>query len=841
MVATKLKEADILALLRAAPLLRGAEWPALAAMAASARQTIIMPGQLLITEGEVSTKAWILLSGALLVFTRRHGDEIALARITEAGSFVGEQALSPDRPPRNASVRALCRTVLIELNRDAVETLFTKRADFDEQLRALARDQADARLAAESSVIAALARQGKTALNLDIRSFADGEAVFRQGDRGDDLYVVRSGIAAVRTEDSENNALTVARLLPGQSFGERALLSQGRRTASVYAEGQLDVMVIGRDDFLKLYHEDSHLKSYFRDLERVYSLSSIGLVTQYSGRFLDREAINFLIRRHDGAAVIASRLPDQPVFSVRAETHDESRAQTITWQSGDGAATRRLEITDGRLTAAFVTGAWDQIDTLYRLVIEQAPWRDRDNAFFLNTGQFPKAVLGHAGTFICKCMQVDEASITALVSEGADSLAGIQDRCGAGAMCGGCIPKIEQLIGVQGNFIQAELADIIPHSDDIRALRFIPAEGCQAGTARIGQHIIVRGVMDGVAVERSYTLTSSVAETQWQEITVRRDRNGTFSRYLFELKAGARLEISQPRGQNCPDRDAACPLVCLCAGIGITPAVNICRSFADLQAGRPVHLLHVARNRTDLAVSAELKSLAAHSDWLTMTEHVTAEQGPVTPDIIGRFAQIPDARFIVCGPAGFQQMVAGALGKTGVPPHRVTVESFGKIGAHTAPEFHLSTCLAAGFALAYLVHGLAGAPYDPLAFLHETRAGANASGLALLAFLGLQGRLSFLRWKQRWAEAGRNLTMHRWFGLGVMALLAGHGTALGHGHVFLLVLALLLVVLSSLFVSSGPFAGRADGRRAVMTAAHIALSVAMVGLVLTHIIAVMYY
>lgn len=65
------------------------------------------------------------------------------------------------------------------------------------------------------------------------RTFSPGDAVFRQGEAGDFLYVILSGEVAVVTGDGENKR--EVRLGPGEVFGEMALLENEPRSASVWA------------------------------------------------------------------------------------------------------------------------------------------------------------------------------------------------------------------------------------------------------------------------------------------------------------------------------------------------------------------------------------------------------------------------------------------------------------------------------------------------------------------------------------------------------------------------------------------------------------------------------
>ncbi|HSD25810.1 MAG TPA: FAD-dependent oxidoreductase, partial [Vicinamibacteria bacterium] len=78
--------------------------------------------------------------------------------------------------------------------------------------------------------------------------YEPGQEVFRQGELGDRLYLVLSGeVDVVREEGGVSRVL--ARLGPGQWFGEMALLHQTVRTASVRCAAPLDVLSLPREEF----------------------------------------------------------------------------------------------------------------------------------------------------------------------------------------------------------------------------------------------------------------------------------------------------------------------------------------------------------------------------------------------------------------------------------------------------------------------------------------------------------------------------------------------------------------------------------------------------------------
>lgn len=78
------------------------------------------------------------------------------------------------------------------------------------------------------------------------RRYADGEAIFAQHERADEMYVIRSGkVRIFREQDGTETML--ATLKAGDFFGEMGMLEGKPRSASAEAVGATEVTVIGRD------------------------------------------------------------------------------------------------------------------------------------------------------------------------------------------------------------------------------------------------------------------------------------------------------------------------------------------------------------------------------------------------------------------------------------------------------------------------------------------------------------------------------------------------------------------------------------------------------------------
>jgi diguanylate cyclase (GGDEF)-like protein len=88
------------------------------------------------------------------------------------------------------------------------------------------------------------------------RAYAPGEAVFREGESGTELFVVASGLVSVsvRSEDAEDIELT--RVGGGAFFGEMAILERAPRSATCKAVERTECLVLEAADFEALLVEE---------------------------------------------------------------------------------------------------------------------------------------------------------------------------------------------------------------------------------------------------------------------------------------------------------------------------------------------------------------------------------------------------------------------------------------------------------------------------------------------------------------------------------------------------------------------------------------------------------
>jgi sulfate permease, SulP family len=77
-------------------------------------------------------------------------------------------------------------------------------------------------------------------------TFKAGETLFRRGDTGDELFIIRRGIVRVVLPLENNRYHILATFGRGNFFGEIAFLDRGVRSADAIADTDTDVFIISR-------------------------------------------------------------------------------------------------------------------------------------------------------------------------------------------------------------------------------------------------------------------------------------------------------------------------------------------------------------------------------------------------------------------------------------------------------------------------------------------------------------------------------------------------------------------------------------------------------------------
>jgi len=95
--------------------------------------------------------------------------------------------------------------------------------------------------------------------------FEANEVIVQQGDRGDRLYVITDGEVEVVRQEAKSETV-LAKLGPGECFGEMALVSDQPRMATIRSRTGVNVLTVDRDAFNALFAHLPPLRGVFQQL-----------------------------------------------------------------------------------------------------------------------------------------------------------------------------------------------------------------------------------------------------------------------------------------------------------------------------------------------------------------------------------------------------------------------------------------------------------------------------------------------------------------------------------------------------------------------------------------------
>lgn len=207
-------------------------------------------GEVLFSQGDTDHEHVYLLEGSIALLDK--GREIDRV---EAGSDTARFPIAHQLPRRNGA-RTAVPSRLVRIDSRRLSELLARSEHVDYEVSDL-QDEVEGDWMGQmlrSRILQQIpaANIQNVMMRVERVAFKEGDLVIRQGDPGDAYYMLSSGRALVTRElDPDKPPLELARLGPGDAFGEEALLSDAPRnsTISMLTDGAL--LRLSKDDFLE--------------------------------------------------------------------------------------------------------------------------------------------------------------------------------------------------------------------------------------------------------------------------------------------------------------------------------------------------------------------------------------------------------------------------------------------------------------------------------------------------------------------------------------------------------------------------------------------------------------
>jgi CRP/FNR family transcriptional regulator, cyclic AMP receptor protein len=83
--------------------------------------------------------------------------------------------------------------------------------------------------------------------------------LFRQGDKGDAMYLIESGRVRISIHDDDRQEVTLAELAQGDFFGEMSIIDGRQRSADAHVIEDARLAILSRDAFLSFVRSNPHV------------------------------------------------------------------------------------------------------------------------------------------------------------------------------------------------------------------------------------------------------------------------------------------------------------------------------------------------------------------------------------------------------------------------------------------------------------------------------------------------------------------------------------------------------------------------------------------------------
>lgn len=202
-------------------------------------------GDIVIKQGGVGDFFYVVETGTLDIFISKNGNPPIKVGDYGPGASFGELALMYNAP-RAATIVATSDCILWALDRITFRKILMENTSRKRKMYEIFLEEVPLLQSLEPY------ERHKIADALESVTYNDGEIVIKQGDVGENFYLMESGEATVLQEDDQGVVREISTLHKGEYFGELALLTDKPRAATIKAKGKIKCATLGKKAFTRL-------------------------------------------------------------------------------------------------------------------------------------------------------------------------------------------------------------------------------------------------------------------------------------------------------------------------------------------------------------------------------------------------------------------------------------------------------------------------------------------------------------------------------------------------------------------------------------------------------------
>ncbi len=271
-------------------------------------------GEVLFKRNDYTNSFYCVVEGQVEILV----DEAAGKRVAlGAGEFFGEMSLISGRR-RSATVYAGANCVLIETPRRSMTKLINS---VDAVKKLVDRTFVERAIRARFGDEATAAQIKEVVSGASLQRFKAGETLFREGDDGDCLHLVRFGSLTI-SRSIGGRDIVLSYVPAGNYVGEMAIIGGSKRSATAKAAVATETIRVERDAFRKLLGQNPLLRAKLAQEVKQRTAENITMQAAASGG----DIISFLVGQGLGEATDVLLIDES--LCVRCDNCEKACAET---------------------------------------------------------------------------------------------------------------------------------------------------------------------------------------------------------------------------------------------------------------------------------------------------------------------------------------------------------------------------------------------------------------------------------------------------------------------------------------------------------------------------------
>jgi ATP-binding cassette subfamily B protein len=181
---------------------------------------------------------------------------------------------------------------------------------------------------------------------MELCTFSLGDSMVKQGEMGDCAYLILSGRARVLQTNSEGKMVTLAMLGSGDLLGERTIITQEPRNATVRASEEVTAYRLNHDDFAGLLADAPELQGYFSQVFTQHALINFLRVNTCLQALTSKQILGLLRHITTVSYAVGDTILNEEEPDRRLSIIHNGAAQVVCTQAGGNAVIAHLGVGD---------------------------------------------------------------------------------------------------------------------------------------------------------------------------------------------------------------------------------------------------------------------------------------------------------------------------------------------------------------------------------------------------------------------------------------------------------------------------------------------------------------